>query len=731
MRKQQFIPNKNAMSKLAFVLAFIMIFNVFASILPAAAYAADANASVANEEESSEPILAYDITRLSIAGIEGDVDQEARTITFTVPEDEMTNHPDFGRQLRGSFTGFEAVSDPLIFYVAGQDWTVTLGNVAGVATGDTVRVEGGVPYTIIVEEILAANPEQITTFRIGRFEGVIDQDEATITLRIPRHLLNTTLFAGSLSFEAGDADELMFVRWGTEVPFREGNRVNVYSGVRVHVPGGVVYTLIIDPFEAYEGEITQLIVDGFEGIIDQTERTITFNVPRELLNDTLFAGILGFEAGDADELMFVRWETEVPFREGNRVNFYSGALVSIKNGIVYTLIIAFPPPTCPVIVEGQFYERINKNLGETYNYSHITDWSHWRICEDGTLEIDGGFVNWRRYLAPWEDVRVDPDVVGDNYSHHITDVVITGPIEAGSELRSLFSRLVNVTEINGLSYLDTSATTSMENMFRNSTSLIRLDLSVLDTSNVTDMHRMFTNARSLRELTLGEDFRFVDNTHVDDNGNIRGGNAGLPNLSHGTEYTGMWQNGEFIFTSAQLMSQFDGATMAGTFVWQVWEGYDVCEIIASGRFAHQAIADSGVAGSAWRLCEDGTLEIDEGFINWTLYNGPWHNYRNDITAIVITGPITAGPSLRSLFRDLNYVTEIVGLTYFDTELTTSMQYMFRTSVAIVALDLSSFDSTNVTNMHRMFTNMHALDYVDFGENFIPADNSGLPAHLRP
>jgi len=351
---------------------------------------------------------------------------------------------------------------------------------------------------------------------------------------------------------------------------------------------------------------------------------------------------------------------------------------------------------CPVIAEGQFGNQVGVDglVG-----------SEWRLCEDGTLEIDEGFISWNLYQGPWAA-----------YVGEITDVVITGPVTAGTSLRSLF-RDFQVTEIEGLTYFDTSRTRNMENMFRNTSELARLDLSSFNTANVTNMQRMFTSMRGLRALTLGEEFIFV-------------GNAGLPVLAHGDGYTGMWQNDEFVFTSAQLMNHFDGTTMAGTFVWQLWEA-SMCVVVANGRFAHQSAAQGGVSGSLWRLCEDGTLEIDEGFINWTLYNGPWHNYRNDITSIAITGPITAGPSLRSLFRDLNYVTEIEGLTYFDTSRTTSMENMFRTSVAIVELDLSSFDSSNVANMHRMFTNMHALGYVNFGENFTPADNSGLPARLRP
>jgi hypothetical protein len=70
---------------------------------------------------------------------------------------------------------------------------------------------------------------------------------------------------------------------------------------------------------------------------------------------------------------------------------------------------------------------------------------------------------------------------------------------------------------------------------------------------------------NLRSITLGQNFRFV-------------GDAGLPPIPETAGFTGRWQSvgigtpenplGEFIFTSAQLMARFDGATMEGRFVWQ-------------------------------------------------------------------------------------------------------------------------------------------------------------------
>lgn len=87
------------------------------------------------------------ITSLSIGRESGNIDQDAHTITFIVDADEIDNHGQF----RGDITELEAASDTIIFFAGGQDWPLRLGDSAGVSTGVTVRVEGGIVYTIIIE----------------------------------------------------------------------------------------------------------------------------------------------------------------------------------------------------------------------------------------------------------------------------------------------------------------------------------------------------------------------------------------------------------------------------------------------------------------------------------------------------------------------------------------------------------------------------------------------------
>ena len=136
-----------------------------------------------------------------------------------------------------------------------------------------------------------------------------------------------------------------------------------------------------------------------------------------------------------------------------------------------------------------------------------------------------------------------------------------------------------------------------------------------------------------------------------------------------------------------------------------------CEVIAEGRFANQA-GMNGIAGSPWILCADGTLEVDEGFINWTESLSPWHAYRANINRIIFTGGITAGTSLRGLFHSLSNVTTIEGLNYFDTSRVTNMSNMFFNTNRLTSLDVSSWDTSNVIDMSWMFVHTHQLASLD-------------------
>ncbi|WP_120139192.1 BspA family leucine-rich repeat surface protein, partial [Listeria monocytogenes] len=116
-----------------------------------------------------------------------------------------------------------------------------------------------------------------------------------------------------------------------------------------------------------------------------------------------------------------------------------------------------------------------------------------------------------------------------------------------------------------VSSFDTSNVTNMLHMFSD-IETPSLDLSNFDTSSVTDMSNMFVGASQLKSLTLGSQFQFLST------------NAALPDAPTTAGYAGKWQNvdngtvndpqGSFVGTAVELMSTYDGSTMADTYVWQ-------------------------------------------------------------------------------------------------------------------------------------------------------------------
>ncbi|EHC6329175.1 BspA family leucine-rich repeat surface protein [Listeria monocytogenes] len=220
----------------------------------------------------------------------------------------------------------------------------------------------------------------------------------------------------------------------------------------------------------------------------------------------------------------------------------------------------------------------------------------------GTLSISGGTL-----VNPNKPIQ---NLIGIPVSE-ITNIVLEGKVFASGSLGSLFWNSVatsldlsnldtsNVTDMSvmfshcaatslDLSNFDTSNVTDMEAMFYGCAAT-SLDVSNFDTSNVTEMRTMFCYsavtsldlsnfdisnaitvdmlyASQLQNLTLGSRFQFW------------GQSANLINPTPTAKYTGKWQNvgtgtvdrpkGSFVGTATELMTQYNGSTMADTYVWQ-------------------------------------------------------------------------------------------------------------------------------------------------------------------
>ncbi|WP_348922196.1 MucBP domain-containing protein [Enterococcus rotai] len=308
--------------------------------------------------------------------------------------------------------------------------------------------------------------------------------------------------------------------------------------------------------------------------------------------------------------------------------------------------------------------------------------SDWSIDNSGVLHIQQGTFDdtpvnsvGGYHYSPWI-----------NYRNSINKIVFEGPVVAPVIMERLFESLSNVTEIENISFLDTSNTVNMQRVFADCSSLVSLDLTSWDTSKVQDIFslfngcvnmetldvstwdtqsmtmityafsnmaklkvldlsnwkvaplnaaqgvfmgdrsletldlsgfnfsqldhknsyatsRFFENADSLNALTVSSNFRFLNSSN----------GPKLPLVAANETYTGMWQNvgtgtvsnptGTDVWTSAELMDNFDLAPKNDTYVWQpiprVAADVSISYLDEAGDAIHQTQTISGNVGEPY------------------------------------------------------------------------------------------------------------------------------------
>ena len=95
---------------------------------------------------------------------------------------------------------------------------------------------------------------------------------------------------------------------------------------------------------------------------------------------------------------------------------------------------------------------------------------------------------------------------------------------------------------------------------------------------------------------------------------------------------------------------------------------------------------------------------------------PWYQKRGSIKKVRVAAGQTISPICMSKwFYRMTAVTSI-DLTGFDTSNVTDMSWMFGTC-NLTSIDVSGLNTANVTNMYGMFSVCHSLTSITFGGNF--------------
>ena len=132
--------------------------------------------------------------------------------------------------------------------------------------------------------------------------------------------------------------------------------------------------------------------------------------------------------------------------------------------------------------------------------------------------------------------------------------------------------------------------------------------------------------------------------------------------------------------------------------------------------------DKYIAGGTWGTCpwtidDAGTLTIgagtgrDVGYAGHMASNTPWDSYSDKITSVKTSGTVVLPQDSSWLFYDLEKAKSI-DLSGFDTANVTTMSEMFFGCKTLTSLDLSRFNTASVTDMSRMFYDCSSLSSLD-------------------
>ena len=188
----------------------------------------------------------------------------------------------------------------------------------------------------------------------------------------------------------------------------------------------------------------------------------------------------------------------------------------------------------------------------------------------------------KSYALDTRDISISQNIKGINVDE-IKEIDLNANIKIIGSANGLFKNLKNLATIKGLSNLDTSQVTNMEQMFSNCPKLTALDLSSLNTDNVTsyssmfsgdaaltsvdlssfkvaantEMKDMFSSCSSLTKLTLGKDFKFIGSIGLNDlSGTWVNMGEGNGSLTKGTNH----------WSSADFMTKYQGDRDHDTYV---------------------------------------------------------------------------------------------------------------------------------------------------------------------
>lgn len=270
-----------------------------------------------------------------------------------------------------------------------------------------------------------------------------------------------------------------------------------------------------------------------------------------------------------------------------------------------------------------------------------------------------------------------------------------------------------LTEINGLPYLNTSQVTQMLGMFDGCSSLTSLDVSHFNTSNVISLNYLFCDCSGLKSL----DVSHFNTSNVIDMIGMFSGCSGLTSLdlsNFDTHYVACNGRDDMFLGCNSLKTIYIGDNWGRECI----DYPPNVDVFLAGEVINK---EQGYAVFDWTT---GTLTFKYGrkpagdYVYDTDDTGEWSIWSTkNLKKVVFEESFAkARPqSTRFWFSNATDLTKIEGIQYLNTSEVTSMWCMFNECSSLTSIDVSHFDTSNVYNMTLMFSGCSSLTSIDLHE----------------
>ena len=293
----------------------------------------------------------------------------------------------------------------------------------------------------------------------------------------------------------------------------------------------------------------------------------------------------------------------------------------------------------------------------------------------------------------------------NSWNSTFRDNVTTAVIDAscknydGSKLDYLFYRCSKLETISGLSNLNTSNVTTMEDMFCWCDKLKSIDLSNFKTSKVTSMKSMFANCQSLTSL----DVSTFNTSKVTNMAEMFSGCTKLTSLDVSHFDTSMVTSMAYMFSGCTKLTSIDVSNFDTSNVIRMVMMFNYCSSLTTLDLSTFNTEKDTTMTCMFRGCDKLTSLDISSFNTANVTDMSSMFYRcSSLTSLDISSFNTANVTDMSYMFDCCSSLTSLDISHFNTANVKDMSYMFCDCYVFSALDLRSFNTSKVTNMSHMF-----------------------------